>query len=64
MLEPTPEIISLFEDTIGPFDKYIRKNVAESRTLARTRDQLLPKLISGEIRLRKAENPEGETCTA
>ena len=64
VLEPTPEIISLFEDTIGPFDKYIRKNVAESRTLARTRDQLLPKLISGEIRLRKAENPEGETCTA
>ena len=63
VVEPTPEIISLFEETIGPFDSYIRKNVAESRILAQTRDQLLPKLIFGDIRLPKAENPGGEACT-
>jgi type I restriction enzyme S subunit len=30
-------------------------NKAETRTLAQTRDLLLPKLMSGEIRLREAE---------
>ena len=30
-------------------------NALESRTLAQTRDLLLPKLMSGEIRLREAE---------
>jgi type I restriction enzyme S subunit len=29
--------------------------VGESHTLAQTRDLLLPKLMSGEIRVRKAE---------
>ena len=40
---------------MGPLvDKTINKQL-EARTLARTRDLLLPKLISGEIRLREAE---------
>ena len=35
--------------------KLIHNNQSESRTLATLRDTLLPKLLSGEIRLRDAE---------
>jgi type I restriction enzyme S subunit len=35
--------------------------VAESRTLAATRDLLLPKLMSGEVRVKDAEKLVGET---
>jgi type I restriction enzyme S subunit len=34
-------------------------NVAQSRTLAAIRDALLPKLISGEIRVKDAEKFAG-----
>lgn len=40
---------------IGPLVALTIKNKLESRTLTRTRDLLLPKLISGEIRLSEAE---------
>ena len=40
---------------VEPLFKAIRANVTESRTLAETRDALLPKLMSGEIRVRDAE---------
>ncbi|MBD8678155.1 hypothetical protein [Sphingomonas sp. CFBP 13720] len=38
-------------------DLYARRNanLIESRTLAATRDALLPKLMSGELRVREAE---------
>ena len=55
VVEPPPDIISLFEREVEPLDECIRKNVAECRTLIQTRDLLHPKLISGEIRLRDAE---------
>ena len=55
VVEPTPGIVALFESQVGPLDDRIRKNVSESRTLAQTRDLLLPKLVSGEIRLADAE---------
>lgn len=45
---------SIFFDRIGV-------NVTESRTLAATRDLLLPKLMSGEIRVRDAEKLVGDT---
>ena len=51
VVESVPEIISQFESQVGPLDEHIRGNVAEGRTLAQTRDFLLPKLISGEIRV-------------
>ena len=56
VLEPTPEFVALFENQVAPLDERIRKNVSESRTLSQTRDFLLPKLMSGEIRLAWAEN--------
>ena len=44
-----------FEETVEPLFERIGAHVEESRTLAQTRDLLLPKLMSGEIRLRDAE---------
>lgn len=40
---------------INPLQRRIELNFAEFSTLAETRDLLLPKLMSGEIRLREAE---------
>ena len=54
-VEPIPETVSAFEHQVGPLDDRIAKSVSESQTLAQTRDFLLPKLMSGEIRLREAE---------
>ena len=40
---------------VNPVMEVVIGNAHESRTLAQTRDLLLPKLMSGEIRLREAE---------
>ncbi|MEW6263879.1 MAG: restriction endonuclease subunit S [Thermodesulfobacteriota bacterium] len=52
---PAPELIETFEERIGPILERIRSNLFESRTLAAIRDALLPKLLSGEIRIKDAE---------
>ncbi|WP_246195002.1 hypothetical protein [Allochromatium palmeri] len=44
-----------FNAIVDSLRQKIRRNADESRTLAQTRDLLLPKLMSGEIRLREAE---------
>lgn len=54
VIDPGSTLITLFEDVVSPLDARIRSNTAESRTLAQTRDLLLPKLMSGEIRLKDA----------
>ena len=48
-------LLSLFERIAGEKRKCIEALRAESRTLAALRDALLPKLISGEIRVKDAE---------
>ena len=40
-----------FEDVVRPFIRLINHNERESRTLAALRDTLLPKLLSGELRV-------------
>lgn len=62
VLEPTPEFVALFENQVAPLDEHIRKNISESRTLTQTRDFLLPKLMSGEIRLREAQEISKEVA--
>ena len=47
---------------IEPMFDRIRANGEESRTLAQTRDLLLPKLMSGEIRVKEAEKIMEETA--
>ena len=51
ILQPSANIIVAFESLICPIDDYIRKNFMENLTLTQTRDLILPKLLSGEIRI-------------
>ena len=51
---PTP-VAGAYEDVAGPSFRRIVQNQLQSRTLAGTRDILLPKLMSGEIRVKEAE---------
>ena len=52
---PSFELISAFESISGALWKRRAKNLVEAKTLTQTRDLLLPKLMSGEIRLGEAE---------
>ncbi|SDE99490.1 restriction endonuclease subunit S [Rhodospira trueperi] len=59
-LPMTPEsVYAAFESVAAPLLKRIKANVNESRSLAQTRDLLLPKLMSGEIRLAGQVAEEG-----
>ena len=46
---PGDEVLALFADFVSPIRKKIEHTKTESRTFVRTRDLLLPKLISKEI---------------
>ncbi|HDZ9269079.1 TPA: restriction endonuclease subunit S [Vibrio cholerae] len=48
---PDMSIIAHYDRTIAPLFESIEKNICSSRTLTKLRDTLLPKLISGELRL-------------
>ena len=48
-------MVRAFERVVSSFDNQIERNEFESRTLAALRDTLLPKLISGEVRVKTAE---------
>lgn len=48
---PTPEIARRFDELTAPSMAKIKANADESRTLATIRDTLLPKLLSGELRI-------------
>ena len=52
---PVPNLIDAFEDRVRWRLQRIRASLFESRTLATLRDTLLPKLISGELLLKNAE---------
>tara|TARA_R110000787_G_scaffold93946_2_gene196432 strand:- start:3195 stop:4466 length:1272 start_codon:yes stop_codon:yes gene_type:complete len=54
-IDPRGELIESFENKASPMDDEIRNNTEESRTLAQLRDTLLPKLISGELRVKDAD---------
>ncbi|GAB4175643.1 MAG: hypothetical protein Kow0020_11370 [Wenzhouxiangellaceae bacterium] len=55
VVRPAPSLLSRFEDAVGPFLARSLECRRESRTLAALRDALLPKLISGELRVNDAE---------
>ena len=54
MCLPAAPVARAFQKAVQPVLEQIVANVHESHTLAAQRDTLLPKLISGEIRLRDA----------
>lgn len=57
---PVPDLpadrVHAFEGQAAPLRKLIASQARENRTLAATRDALLPQLMSGKIRVRDAEN--------
>ena len=55
VLAANPRMLALFSEKVIPMMSRPLTNGLESRTLAHTRDLLLPKLMSGELRLRDAE---------
>lgn len=59
-INPGPAVIEAFEEIVSALDSRIESNERESRTLAQTRDLLLPKLMSGELRV--ADSFELETA--
>ena len=48
---PPFNLIEKFEAEVGPMDHKIRANASEIALLERKRDTLLPKLMSGEVRV-------------
>ncbi len=56
---PSPNVAEKFNAITLPFVQRIRANIFESQTLATLRDTLLPKLLSGEIRVKDAEKEVG-----
>ena len=54
---PWESSIAAFEVNVEPLMLRIRENLMQAKTLATLRDTLLPRLISGQLRL-----PEAQTC--
>lgn len=58
---PARECIRAFTHAVKPMYELVAKNLEEAQTLASLRATLLPKLISGEIRVKNLE-ASGEKC--
>lgn len=56
---PPENIAAAFDDRVSPSVSRINMAIHESRTLAALRDTLLPKLISGELRVKDADRVVG-----
>ena len=50
---PTSGVLKAFDNTVRPFLMRIPQPYYESRTLAELRNALLPKLILGDLRVKK-----------
>ena len=55
VIEPTPNVISLFETIACSLDSKLEISTLEMISLANIRDALLPKLISGQLRIADVE---------
>lgn len=62
VLVPPREILDRFVSLVRPLYERITSNLRESKTIATIRDTLLPKLLSGEIRIKQAEKIVGEVA--
>jgi type I restriction enzyme S subunit len=52
-LIPNQKLINSFNEIVICYIKQIESNLKENQTLTQLRDTLLPKLISGEVRLKE-----------
>jgi len=60
VVRPPHEVVECFSMTVGTSLAKMAFNERESRTLAALRDSLLPKLISGELRIEDFPKRQGE----
>ena len=60
---PGDNVLAVFARLVSPVRERAERSKTESQTLTQTRDLLLPKLVSSEIRVRKVENLVGKSCT-
>jgi type I restriction enzyme, S subunit len=58
----SPQVCEAFAEEIQPMFARVRSNSEESQTLANLRDTLLPKLLSGELRVPEAEKQVEEVA--
>lgn len=56
---PSSEVLAAFDDVVVPLKQALASNAAKAQTLATLRDTLLPRLISGQLRL-----PDAKTALA
>lgn len=57
LLSPTDAVLDAFERTVGSLEQRITLNHAHASSLDAVRNQLLPRLISGKLRLPEAQVP-------
>lgn len=55
VVEPPPHIKEAFALMVGPWMELVRANDVENQTLTALRDILLPRILSGDVRLKQAE---------
>ncbi len=53
---PSPEVIQSFDELVLPMLSIMEQNYEQTQQLGETRDVLLPKLISGEVRVGEYKN--------
>lgn len=53
---PSTKVIQLFNEVISPIEPKLNANFIQIRTLEKLRDTLLPKLMSGEVRVKYSEH--------
>ena len=54
VIEPSGDVLVAFDEIAAPIDRRIVGNEEQIRTLATLRDTLLPRLISGQLRVPEA----------
>jgi type I restriction enzyme, S subunit len=59
---PGSAALKRFTEAVGPLLDLVRLHEKQSQTLAAMRDLLIPKLMSGEIRLRDAKRAVAEAA--
>lgn len=55
-----PEGVTTLDEMLLPLMDVIEERTRENQTLTRLRDTLLPRLMSGELRVREAEEIVGD----
>ncbi len=59
---PTAHVLQAFDEIVVPLRERFAANLEKAQTLATLRDTLLPRLISGQLRLPQAEAMLEEAC--